>query len=109
MPLLPPAAEAAREAACLLAFRLSIFAYAELHCQPHIPEISRASDELNGDAEDKNAPGEAHARRLGSIVGLFTASHTFDGLDHFFAPPFFPGAVKLTSPEGVVNGICWPN
>ena len=66
MPLLPPAAEAAREAACLLAFRLSIFAYAELHCQPPTREISRASDELNGAAKAENAylelmPGVFHS------------------------------------------------
>src|SRR5437016_9956401 len=80
---------------------LSIFAYAELHCQSHTPEISRASDELNGDAEDRNAPGEAHARRLAQpFLGLFTASHTFDALNHFIAHTFFPRAVKLTSLGG---------
>jgi len=40
-----------------LAFRLRIFAYAELHCQPRPEKFPKASDEWNGAVNAKNAHG----------------------------------------------------
>jgi len=36
-----------------------------------------------------------------AFLALFTASHTFDALNHFFSRTIASGAVKLTSPGGV--------
>ena len=44
-----------------------------------------------------------------AFLALFTASHTFDALNHFFPHTFVFGAVKLASPGGVVHGIGRPS